>query len=317
MSDIKPPKPPPITPPHPADRLSREELEQAIALGITPLVVEEGGLRALTSPQQHLARMLAGYRYHLRSAIAGMDWEQACSLCRSKPEGSELHTGNLLMWGYMALCAERDAAEQYTEMAAAFRDAATAANELAFALRQDARHLQGIPLQVVRARHASLYGRHVKTFGVAFRERKKIATRVLRDRCATWFDWLTQKGIFVANPDGKNSQYNTDRASFDDIAEIANRLSTARELAVAIVDYGVAGVLRSRRKGSDGRWPVLFDAWLVQQGRECAPKLGPKKLAALLIKHNLADEDDGVELIAERLKKAGARHREPVRLQLF
>lgn len=317
MSDIKPPKPPLITPPHPADRPPREEMEKAIAAGLTPIVVDGGEMRALLNPQRILIMAMDDYRYQLRSTIAEVSWSEAIARCRSDSENGETHKGNLLMWGYKALCAERDAAAQFAEMAGEFKEAAAAANELAFALRQDGRHVDGIPLRLVQEINAARYQRHVDTFGTAFRGRIKLATKVLRILLQSWFGWLSQKGVFVAEPHGKSSRYNIGLLSIPDLVAMADRLFKAGELADGIVRHGVAGVLRKGRKGRDGRWPVLFDAWLVQQGRIDAPKMGATKLARLLMAHELAEPGARVAQITDRLKKAVARHPQPVPLYMF
>lgn len=318
MSDIEPPKQPSAPSFHTnPPRASRQALDAAITAGLTPVVTEDGKLRPLLSPMFQHIQMMDDYRELLRSSIAGMSWQEACRLAREDLNNREEHKGNLIIWGYRALRAEQDAAEQYEEMAKEFTTAATVVNTLAFTARRDRRCVDGVPLRVVHDENAELYRQHVLTFGDAFRRRTRPAADLLQRWFGSWFEWLTRKGIFIAEPGGKRSRYRADQLSIEDMEAMARLLATAGELASALVCHGISAVLAAHRRGSGGRRPVLLDAWLLQQGRADEPQIGSTKLAQLLAKHGLTEPSETVPLIAGRLLKAASRHPEPVRLYHF
>lgn len=317
MSDIEPPKQPAageVASGRP--RLSREALDAAIAAGRTPVIDENGKLRPLFSPSIHHGRMLDDYRYLLRGDIAGMSWSDAGRLAREDLEHREQHKANLLFWGYQALQAERDAAPQYEEMAQECATAASVVNTLAFVVRQDQRCVDGVPLHIVCAENAALYKQHVEALGSVFRRRTKRAAALLQRWIGTWFEWLTRKGILVAEADGKRSRYHAHQMSLQDMEQMARLLAFAGELSSLLVCHGITAVLRAQRRGGNGRWPVLLDAWLVQQGRSDEPVIGPAKLARMMIARGLASPTDDVVRVTDRLKKAARRHKEPIVLFL-
>lgn len=286
--------------------------------GMFPIVEENGNMRPVFPPGMLLFRQMGDFRYQLRSSIAGVSWNDAHARCFSEPDRAELHKGNLLMWGYKALMAEREAEGEFITMASDFAVAAEAANALAFALGRDGRHLRGVPLAALRKDKAALYSRHVETLEQAFQRRTKLAADVLRDFCLRWIDRMDERGAFVA--DGgvpSRGRYDPSSLSASEIMQIAHALSAGSELAGWLLEHGIIAVIRSERQGKEGRLPVMLDAWLVQQGRSEEPRIGPQKLARLLIAHKLAAESDDVEDIRRRLEKAARRHPEPVRLDKY
>src|SRR3569832_1429714 len=96
---------------HPDVRPSRDEVNSALEAGISPIITE-GDHMVILGNRARIPMMVGGYRYSLRTRIAGMDWNEACARERLDPANLEQHKGNLLIWGYRALCAERDAAAE-------------------------------------------------------------------------------------------------------------------------------------------------------------------------------------------------------------
>jgi len=309
------PGPPALTPP--SDVPTPEELDTALRRGLVPLDFDGGQIQPIISPRHTLFRLMDDYRYALRSLIAGMAWDRACALHREAPEKEiETHKGNLLIWGYSALCEERDAESEFIQMAEEFHAAATATNALAFAIERDGRKHNGVPLGILLEEKKALYDEQTAALGRAFRPRREIAARCLHDFSCRWLRWLTEKGVLVQDDAAQRSQYVAARLSVEDMTRLAQALQMAGDLARFIVDEGIVAVLRAARKGGDGRLPSLLYAWLVQQGRRDAPKIGPQKLATLLKRQRREPSTDAIEDIKHRLEQAARRYKEPVFLTL-
>lgn len=302
----------------PEDAARRAELDRVLERGMFPIVEENGKIRPVFPPGMLLFRQMHDFRYELRSSIAGVPWGEACARCSSEPSRAELHKGNLLMWGYKALMAEREAEGEFTAMASDFAVAAEAANALAFALGRDERHHRGVPLVALRKDKAALYIRHVETLGQAFQRRTKLAADVLKDFCFRWIERMDERGAFAVDAEVSNRRrYDPSSLSTPDFMQIAHALLAGSELAGWLLEHGIIAVIRSQRQGKEGRLPAMLDAWLVQQGRAGEQRIGPQKLARLLIAHKLAAESDDVEYIRRRLEKAARRHPAPVRLDKY
>lgn len=142
--------------PDPASRLA--DLDEALQGGIAPIVMEDGQTRAIVPPGMLRFRGMEEFRYALRSSIAGIPWGEACRRCLEASQGAaEEHKSNLLIWGYKALLAEREAEQDFVEMARDYSAAAETANSLAFALERDSRQHHGIPLAQLQKEKAELY----------------------------------------------------------------------------------------------------------------------------------------------------------------
>lgn len=296
----------------------RAELDRALELHILPIVEENGQTRPIIPPGLILSRLMSDFRYELRSIIAEAPWDEVCARVSTEPSKAELHSGNLLIWGYKALLAEREAESDFIAMASDFGVAAEAANALAFALSRDDRHYGGVPLAALRNDKVALYARHTETISQAFRRRHKLAAEVLNDFCFRWIEGRNEGRGFVLDAEAPNlRRYDPSSLSLSEIGQIAHALLLASELAGWVVEHGIIAVIRSQRHGNAGRLPVSLDALLVQQARAGTPRIGPNKLAKLLIAHKLVGDSDDVEDVRRRLIKAAQRHPEPVPLEQY
>ena len=262
-----------------------------------------------------LPMLIGDFRYALRTRIAGVDWNEACNRTQRDPANLEQHKGNLLIWGYRALCAERDAAAEFVVMAADFDEARKATSEVASAFKRDGRIMDGVPLPVAIKAKIEDCDRHGNAMRTAFQMRKELAADFLREWCGEQCAWMRANGSLVNHADGKFSEYHLHRMSLADLARLETVFAFAAELAAGIEKYGISGVIRQQRQGHRGRPPSVLEAWLVQQGRTEPAKLGPQKLARLLEKHGLADAS--LELMTRRLNESAAAHRKPVPLMLY
>lgn len=301
----------PLLLPHPATRPSREEVNSAIEAGLSPIIVQGEEMVMLGKPTP-LPTLIGDFRYALRTRIAGVDWNEACARAWLDPANLEQHKGNLLIWGYRALCAERDASAEFVAMAADFHEARKATSEVAAAFKRDGRIMDGVPLPVTIKATIEYCDRHGSTFRTAVQQRKAQAADLLREWCGQHCAWMQTNGALVGQADGKVSEYHLHRMSLADLARLETVFAVAAELAAGIEKHGISGVIRQQRQGTRGRPPSMLEAWLVQQGRREPAKIGPQKLARLLAKHGLADAP--LELMTRRLNESAAAHRKPVPL---
>jgi hypothetical protein len=262
-----------------------------------------------------LPTLIGDFRYALRTRIAGIDWNEACARERLDPANLEQHKGNLLIWGYRALCAERDAAAEFIAMAADFHEARKATSEVAAAFKRDGRIMDGVPLPVAIKANIEYCDQHGSTFQTAFQKRKKQAADFLREWCGAQCGWMQANGTLVEHADRKGSEYHLNRMSLADLARLETVFALAAELAAGIEKHGISGVIRQQRQGKRGRPPSMLEAWLVQQGRTEPAKIGSQKLARLLAKHGLADAPP--EMMIRRLNASAAAHRKPVPLMRY
>ena len=237
-------------------RLTRDEANQALEIGLVPLTVQNDQLVPIFPRRARLGLLLDNYRGHLRRKLSNGRWS-----VHSPVEDQ-------LIFGYQSLLAEYDARDDLSSISMAYRAAVSSAHELRVAFEADGRLFDDIPLRIAIEQNEAACKRHASTIEAARSTGTTIAGSAINDFVwHKWLDWLYESGVWqVVEFNGKSAEvYRIDKLSMANLTRLAHVFLTAAELADAVQDEVRRTTPAASPKG--GR-PIDYPRkWLILEAR--------------------------------------------------
>lgn len=237
-------------------RLTRDEANQALEMGLVPLTVQNDQLVPIFPRRAMLGLLLDDYRVHLRRKLSNGRWSV------------DSPVENQLIVGYQALLAEYDARDDLSSISMAYRAAVSSAHELRVAFEADGRLFDDLPLRIAIEQNEAACKRHASTIEAARSTGTTIAGSAINDFVwHKWLDWLSESGVWqIVEFNGKSAEvYRIDKLSMANLTRLAHVFLTAAELADAVQDEVRRTTPAASPKG--GR-PIDYPMkWLIREAR--------------------------------------------------
>lgn len=296
---------------------STEEIDQMLRAGNIPSVFEDGHLVTLWTPaflqEQHLDDYRNRLLYHVSNGEWTIDYFYGLQQHPTR-EAAESYSAKVLMWGYKVLLLEHQACEALRSLAVDARNASKELAVLYVSIDCDMRRINGVPLSVVFEDNRLRFdasGEAIRKALGRLRAADSVTESVFHLVRPALEDVLGQDALQTPST-GEEWSQRLAKLPVEHIKRLAHRFLRLADNTDYVVSHGIMGAVRAMREGTSGRTPANVDAWLVYEGRNREPKIGPQKLAKLLIAHGLGGSDPDVGQIKRRLEKTAQRNPGPI-----
>lgn len=283
--------------PRPEVRPSRDEVNQALAMGLVPLVVQNDQLVPIWDERHKIGLLFDSYRQHLLQKISNGESSWDSPVERS------------LIWGYQALHAEYEARDELSSISKTYRAAASSANELRLAFESDGRLLDGIPLRIAIEHNIQACDYHAKMVDEARKDKTTIVGLAIDDFVwHKWMDRLYNDNVWeVLEHNGKRLDvYRLDKMSMANLVHVGHVFRVAADLADAVQAEVRRTTPRSSRQGGH---PIDYPRrWLILEARRQGMDVAALGKLLYERRNDLADfRGLGKATLTKRIKEAWRR----------